>query len=879
MPRAQIIKNFQQLNRTRIVRLRELAPLHQQPFFELLPLIFHANSDDLPGYINKNTPAGIANYQPNDAEINAAKILNHSFNYKRRALRHYPILGLYLINDNGIINYPDEAKFDLWLVHGDSVPESYQLEQKLTAIQKWAKTLGITLHTKLVNVALLPQQDISAYNLNRLYLNGLILAGNAPLWWAIPPEDEADYQKSSQSLAQKGQLAHTSIIDFGPLSPISPQSIFNELCSRLIDAEDKGLEPALELLFLQQLLDNYPNTQWLSHDLKHALYQSKKDSLQLDCNNLKLQSLTNQLNSDDEVLLLAQQSFYVLAKERVSQQVKRPRHPWRRNFIEQQVELWQWAEENLLQLDDRYQSHYRQCFSEYTLMAELHSNISRSLTKFAQQHQLDIGPLKQKQRLFYNDSLDIITRLPSSLLPVNSEDYLYLHRFNPNDGWSISDTLLNSIKDQALYKNDSLLQVIAWAINNRLLSQSSRLKIADQTNQTTINTVVQLVQHLLHSPFVESDETPSEEILKESATIEKIMLFINLEHSPQDNLSLQGLALSSLQSDSFNYAVNKQSQVLSVEGLIYSSWGQWHYFLHTGTTSPLQMINTVTRWNPSKASTELVSCWCPSESHGQAISNRMSKLYSDVITHYKSNPQRGDYLIELADHRYRIQWQPGSSDFSLLPKRYNVADILATPKTEFSTSKIDSHLDSNQLFEHLLRHQSPDQITLFLHFKDKIITIYILDELGTLIKQKFTDLTESTLTTHFHRFLRTIKSKNKVHNLRFYRLVKMKSKGWKLNAIPLANMPQQEYLPVTIEMASPANNAHCTLQCGPQQYSGIANDPALFQQIRKFVLSLRKTNNHYPLYITELSFQHDKQYPTHQYITQKKKLEHLLNST
>ncbi|KKN45229.1 hypothetical protein LCGC14_0685300, partial [marine sediment metagenome] len=104
---------FQRLNRTRIERLSTLLPQKAHFFLNVLPLLFQTNDPILPGFISQATPVGIVAYQPNNAVLDAAKTINHAFNYKRHSLHHYPLRGLYLINDNGLLNYHVDVEFDL----------------------------------------------------------------------------------------------------------------------------------------------------------------------------------------------------------------------------------------------------------------------------------------------------------------------------------------------------------------------------------------------------------------------------------------------------------------------------------------------------------------------------------------------------------------------------------------------------------------------------------------------------------------------------------------------------------------------------------------------------------------------------------------------
>ncbi len=883
MEPKQVLNQFQSINRIRIERLRELAPKSQQDFFDLLALLFHINAEDLPGYISDDTPAGIVDYQPNNITIDAAKALDPHFNLKRRPLRHYPLLGVYLINDHGSLHYPESAKFELWLVHSTSSTQAKQLQQKLNAVEEWAGSLKINLHTRLLSEQSLSQQSISAEDLNRFYLNGLVLAGSAPLWWAISPEqEESNYEQTAKSLIQQRLFGYSSIIDFGPLREADASLLLTNTSQLLLVATEQGLEPLLELIHYQHQLTTFTAFSWLSKQLKQAVYQGERDPLFLDANILKLRVLMDDSAISEQHQLLAQQSLYIAFNEHLSKRVSRPQYPWRRAVITQLVSSWQWPQHHIQTLDQRQNSTYRQYQSEFQLVSQFHLIVRKTMADFAKKHTIDIREqntqLDQKHQLFHDIDPNIIPSLPGAFLPHKNKDTVYLHRFNSDSGWFINDIALNSANEQSLFKAHTLLQVITWAVRNHVLTQPSQLKVADQTEQISTHSAIKLVQQLLRSPFAEEPPIITSASLDKTPECNQVMLFINLEHEgPQDKLTQQGLVRSSLQNDPLSHAIHKQNLIFSVEGLIQSSWGQWHYFSHTGNTAVLEMFNTILLWQPTHSPAKLTLCWCPSDSHGKSIEIRLSTLFNDVIAHYKNNPDNGDYLISISESYYQIEWQPGSCDFKLARKGQKPLDLLGNARSHFSTTKVDSYLDPSDLLNSILRFQSPKQLTLFLSLKKKIITIYLLDEQGILFHQSFSELSESTLINHFYRFLENIKQQNTIERLRFYRLTKTRDNNWKVSALPLTNLSQQEYLPVSIEMSSTDNNAQCTIHCGSKKFSGKADDQTLFKQVNELVLNLRKSNAQYPLYITQLSFPNDARYESYHYIAQKQRLEELLN--
>ena len=878
MEQDEVLTHFQSLNRTRIERLRDLAPKSQQSFFELLALLFHTNHHILPEFVRVDIPAGIIDFRPTNTQLDAAKKLNPSFQFKRHALRHYPIVGLYLINNNGLLNYPKQAQFELWLVHASNLTkgERQSLQCKLEAVIEWAATIGITITTRLLAEDRLNQQSFSDYELDHFYLNSMVLAGAVPLWWLIPPD--SDYQKTAKILLEQRMLNKNSMIDFGGLtsSTAVAQLLINNAIALLNQGIDHGLMYLLPLLHLQYQLQQYPNLPWLSNDLKQAVYQGESDPLQLDCKVLQLKQLERS-DISLEMLNFARQSFYIQAKESLSQKVSNPKYPWRRAFLTNFTSSWSWQKEVFERLDQRKTAQYQQCLAEHLQTSPVFQEINSSLIAFSKQQQITLDDknqlIIQKLKLAVDDNPNTIQQLPSGLLAKRYEEHLYLYRFETDGDWKISNITLTTSTELPLHQNPSLLHILAWAVCNQMLTSSTRIKVVDSCNFIAIPKVMSIVKQLLRSPLTVPVKLTTK-MLQASPELSHVLLFANLEQQPTSKLSQQGLRLSSLQNDPLNYANRGESLVASIDGLICSSWGEWHVFSHTGIEAPLEMLTTLIHWwNPQHKDT-YVHCWCPSDSYGKSISHRLENLYKEVSNHFHEHPVSGNYLLVIADKFYQLQWQPGSCDSTYLSNTFNLTTALSRIKSHFSVCKLDPHLDPTGLFSTILTYQSDSQITLFLQVQNQTISIYLLDELGALFLQTYTDLTESTLVNHFHRFLGALKNRPR---LRFFRLEQTRGNKWKTTAIPRPSQRDLGYLPVTITMDSPKENADCIIECGPKHFSGTANDPALFSQVSELMLSLRQSENDYPLYITQLNFPQTTTIATRDYIIQKQRLANLLN--
>lgn len=879
MDPSQIISRFEQHNRTRIERLSKLVSTTQQSFFRLLPFLLHTNIPELPGYGSKETPIGIINYQADDKTINEAQKLSPSFKYKQHGIRHYGIAGLYLINDYGLLKIPSQLSFRLYVIHTDISSEQQQaLAYKLKMLTKWAETLKITL-----TINLKAQQDLQAEifdpeELDKLYLNGLILAGGIPLWWLVPPGE--DYQQHVKSPAQLRTQSHHLLLDFGSEKPLDAEALITRSCHLIDDSIDLGLERLLPLLYSQNQLTLYPNNDFLSNDYKKAIYDNEQDPLALDYKVLQFQHILNS-NLTSTTKRLAQQALYIQTQEPLSKHVSQPRFPWRRNFLKQTVLNWTWGTHEFQILDRHDMAKYEQCLEEHKLTQVAFADAQSTIKQFAKQHQITLPKSntvidKKLQRL---DDLkpNNISLLPKGLATKKAEEQLHFYRFSIEDDWKLSLIPLSSETQKPLYHHKALLHVLSWAISNGLLNKATRILIADKTNRIIVKTVISLVQQLLHTPLNEQININQKASLK-PAQLDSVYLFVNLEQSNDAADNPQGIQLTSLHNDPFNYANRGESLLYSIDGLIHSTIGGWQTFQITGKTAPLDLCVYLSSWWANGNTKPSVSCWCPSNTHGTLISHRLKNLYKDVSTHYHKNNE-GYYLLLIEDTLYQLSWQPEGIDITAL-KNTVIEQILAKPKTHFSVCKLDDKLDPTQRFNTLLSCQSKETVSLVVEDKKQTLSIHIVDDLGNLISNHNLKLSRVTVLNHFQHFLSVIQKNKPNLTLRYLTLEPASSSNpsWSLSPIAVtAPNEKQGYLPVIITMASPKADAHCTINCGPKQFSGQANTKVIFQEIASFILSLRKSNTPYPLYINEISFIDSKNVSTADYLLQKQRIEKQLN--
>jgi len=204
-----IRKRFLAINRERLRRTQEALRWRTRDFLDLLPLFFHINHAMLPGFVSKQTPAGISDWSPTNKSLDAAVRLAKSFDYKKRALRVFDIHSIFLMGSVGTIAHSEKSDFDIWICHRPDLnaEQKEALRNKCTGIETWADSVGLEVHFFLMDadkfregtvVELSSESSGSTQHhllLEEFYRTGLLVAGRYPAWWLVPPDQEANYDQ------------------------------------------------------------------------------------------------------------------------------------------------------------------------------------------------------------------------------------------------------------------------------------------------------------------------------------------------------------------------------------------------------------------------------------------------------------------------------------------------------------------------------------------------------------------------------------------------------------------------------------------------------------------------------------------------------------
>ncbi|HFD12002.1 MAG TPA: adenylate cyclase, partial [Crenotrichaceae bacterium] len=154
---------FLKLNKARIERTQELMLPTQRDLLELLPLLFHLNVPELPGYVDQNTPAGVFSYILDDKLFEAAKRQwGGGFDPQKTGIWSYDIESIFLMGSCGTVAFNRKSDFDVWLCHRAELDDYAlsRLKKKASRIERWFESIGLEVHFFLMNAAAFKRGDV-----------------------------------------------------------------------------------------------------------------------------------------------------------------------------------------------------------------------------------------------------------------------------------------------------------------------------------------------------------------------------------------------------------------------------------------------------------------------------------------------------------------------------------------------------------------------------------------------------------------------------------------------------------------------------------------------------------------------------------------------
>jgi len=886
-------KRFLAINRERLRRTEGALSWRNRDFLDLLPLLFHINHAMLPGFVSKQTPAGISNWTATKKGLVAGKRIAKSFDYKKRALRTFDIHSIFLMGSVGTIAHSEKSDFDVWVCHrpGLDKEQLFQLAEKCESIEEWADSAGLEVHFFLMdaedfrsgNVVELSSESSGSTQhhilLEEFYRTGLLVAGRYPVWWLVPPDEEKNYKKFVSRLIKQRFIPENEVIDFGGLSEIPVEEFFGAALWQVYKGIDSPYKSVLKMLLMEAYAAEYPNSDLLSLRFKRAIYDGVTDLDLIDPYTILLEKLEHYLNNKKlpERLDVVRRCFYFKVELSLSHQSKMNRN-WRWERMLELAEAWHWSEGHIEMLDDRKSWNVHQVLKERRVLVDEITHSYMALSKFARTHS-DLARIEQKDlnilgRKLYAaferkaGKIETINRGISSNITESNITIIQSSGKGAEESWSLYPSVVEGHEPGgSLKRARSVVEVLAWCHFNCLVGPRTIITLLLSNGILDVKetrAILDAFQTLfpkggLREAGIENFKNPP--------LIEEGCMFANVGIDPLPRHSRRGTDLVSDQADVMNYSGFSLNLALTFDLVVVTSWQEVITYKYTGIEGLLDCFSQYLYWNTADNAAEppAMRAFSYSSSHSRAIAQRIEELYKDVAATFSNTHKKGGarYILQVEKHYYLLESSAGAFSYSQQATYEKLLETLASPQDTFRPIKVDRHALLSTPLPSILAKNRTGFIQMFYFCLDDDVDIFVLDENGSLFHQRIPYFEDEALVNHYSRFFEAVLNRQSflfqdenaslmLDALEIYKVKKRRANKYSFERrTPDADRPLR-YFDVQVIGDMVEQSAEFTVYCNDREFSSMEYGKNLFKEVVRYILGRRVSKQLYPIYITDV---------------------------
>ena len=883
-------EDFLRLNQQRLSQASSLMPPRQQRVLELLPLLLHVNHAQLPGFVDRETPAGIERYNPPPAAIRAARsLLPNSPNLDRPSEQtREAISALFLMGSLGSLAQSRSSDLDVWVCLQQALqPEHHQrLQRKCQRIEQWAITQGVELHLFVMDLAqfrLGQHKDSDGEDcgssqylllLDEFYRSALWLAGRWPRWWLVPVHEEHRGKEYWDELLN-AHLTHPDYwLDIGDLPGIPADEFIGAALWQLSKSLSSPYKSLLKLALCRHYAELYPQIRPLAWDLKERIQNPGNDPdakwYECDAYVLMVERITASHPANERYNNLLRRAFYYKTGLQLSNQ-QQDQNDWRRPHLQALTRAWQWSDADLTELDCRDQWSPQRVFQERNeLVAEMLATY-RQLSLFSQRHQLQLHINATDLRLLGNRLAAAFDARPGKITRINpgisrnlQQPQLTLLRYP--GVWQLATGRWNSPPPdrQILKQSPSLVELLLFCLHNELWQRGSGLHTVPNAEAISLPELQQLLLCLRQLVQRHTDAGDWQELPR----LRHLHLFLNVATDPLGQYSRAGLQKLSDLDDPLNFSASHHNLVASIDMVSINSWNEWHVQRLEGPKAladalPMVMASLANRPRPSLE----VHCFNPNRP--ARIRQRVLGLLTSILGHQRRHA--GRFVFALGQHWWCLnppadnrslesltdpeagQCQRLESEEDLWPR------LQQQQRRGFHPPAFDRWLETRLPVTIICQHLSSRHWQLFYQREGTLLTFYLADECGSLLRQhvRYDELTHWLLPTL--RFLMRLQQRwpllrqTSIDSLRLFEL-RFSADGW--TCLP-RQLPDLDSRSSPIELTAIFDHdQQPTLYCNHEEFSIWQYGQQLYPAVAQRVIGLRSQRETYPCYLSDVQLNH-----------------------
>ncbi|PAU56090.1 class I adenylate cyclase [Pseudomonas indica] len=929
---SQLRTRFLKVNDGRLERAMRALSTRQQLVLRLLPLLFHVNHPLLPGYVSGRTPAGVSNFEPDDALLSEAQRLTRSFAYKAQRSSPLggkptpPIHGLFLMGSLGTVAQAEQSDMDVWVCHTPvlSADETAELRRKCDLLEAWAATQGAEAHFFLIDPsrftlgereAKLTSDDCGTTQhyllLDEFYRTAIWLAGRTPLWWLVPVYEEARYVEFTNTLLSKRFIRADEVLDLGHLAHIPPGEFVGAGMWQLYKGIESPYKSVLKLLLTEVYASEHPQVECLSLRFKQAVYANRLDLDELDPYIVVYRRLEEYLSArgEWERLELIRRCLYLKVNKKISRPPRNRTKSWQRLLLERLTGEWRWDPRQLATLDSRSQWKVRQVSRERRALVNELTYSYRFLTQFARTQQAasslnsrDLGILGRRLYAAFERKAGKVEFINPGIAPDLAEDTLTLVQCPSPDApgetqWALFSGSLNAQEWEdfaPLKRARELIELLAWCHRNVVIDASTRLSLHPGSSDLTEFELFNLLACLRQTVPLPLPPVAETALLQASMPSE-VLLLINVGVDPLKQHSQLNVHMTTERTDSLGYSGVRENLVQTIDQVSLNSWNELLVHRYDGPNALLDCLRDFLNALPARGPRPQLQVRCFCRNRAPAIAERVDELFREILTSL-GGEHNARYLVQVQQQYHVLDLTPGHVNHTALPDLPALIEHLGQELPGYSPLHLDRHALEEQDLALILPMGRADCIQVFYRLAEGRAELNILDEHNALWRQTLPFRDEQSLLTPLQRFLQSVLYRRNALlplnapvppatlEILYYEVLPpppLRPRSLERRPAPQAPVSHPFYDVQAIVEPGESGRVHVTLYCNHREFSELEYGADLFAAVARHILSQRREAERYPCYITDLDLSgvlDEGQTQTIHYLRYKSRLEDALNA-
>lgn len=893
---TRLRKRFLSINHDRLQRANLILSSRQQLVLRLLPLLLHVNHPLLPGYVSGVTPAGLSGYEPSADLVQEAQAFARSFTYK--AARGYrteqPLHALFLMGSIGSVAYAEDSDMDFWLCHSAdlSVAQLQELRRKCDLLQAWAATLGAKIYLFLIE----PKQFASGQDnerqltlddcgttqhyllLDEFYRTALWLAGRIPIWWLVPVYEEHRYDEYCAILLAKRFVRSDEVLDLGCLAHIPASEFVGAGMWQLHKGIDSPYKSLLKLLLIEVYASEHPQVHCLSLSYKQAVYANQLDADELDAYVLLYRRLEAYLLERNELerLELVRRCFYLKVGKRLTQSRLLRAKSWQRLILERLTAEWRWNETLLGHLDRRNQWKIAQAQQERRLLVNELMYSYRFLSQFTQNMQAeqvvnprDLAVLGRRLYAAFERKAGKVEYLNPGIAPDLSEDTLTLVQCSNSESehayWGLFNGSLagQEWQDHApLKRAKELLAVLAWAHLNGVIDEATRLSLVIQDSALTeleLQGILRTLRRALPLPFA----AVTEAALLASSYPTTVVLLVNVGIDPLPQHSQANVHMASEQIDALGFSGLRENLVLSIDQVVLNSWNELIVSRFSGDNALLQCLSSVLNDCSAHSDDVQVHVGCFCQNRAVSIVKRVEQVVTQAFANIQQNHE-SRYVLQIEQQLHVLEWRAGRAGFMSFADVAELQEYLSHEQAQYVRWRVDEFALQGHVLKFILPVGRMDAVQVFYRVHGAQAHIYVLDERNGFWQHTQDFIDQQTLLMPLQRFLSSLlyrqtttesfdeqQAYSTALQVNYHRIYPDgQDNPQRIERCTLVEY-EREHTFYAVQVIYEEDGS-LTLYCNHQEFSELEYGAQLYQYVARYILGMRRTEQRYPCYITDI---------------------------